>query len=920
MYRSIVLGGMSALVCICLAGVQRSVALEQSLERSIDAFNSFNAFDKASDASSINVSSAAITHSVPQPTVQSFPLFYRATSGVASVTVVRGPVNDDLEQGLAEGRRLYGAGRLAAARAVWRRTAKGYARVGDRQGQALSLSYVSLANQALNQWSLASATMDEAIALLKTVGKQADGIVWAQVLNTQGSLLLGLGQGQAAYDSWERAQKFYEAAGDGVGALGSRINQARALQRLGFYRRSQQQLLAIAAELKPMAVSPLKANGLKSLGLALQVLGDAEGSTRALRESLAIARQVGARSEIHDVQLALGRSLLTANQPELALIQFKGVEQTTVYPTVRQRAQLKRLATHVQLEQWSTVAALSADLQAQFQDQFERGELADRGGFELLVRLVKLTLRAAERSPDETIDKTTTSLLKTANQLLAQGIRSAEAVGDERAQALLLNKQGEVYGYFGQYREATVLAQRSLAIAHRLQAMDLVTQSAWNLGRLQARQGDRETAISSYSRAIQALKSLRGDLVAIDPDLQFSFRESVEPIYREFVTLLLPPLGQEKLQRPNPKNLQRARAAIEALQVAELDNFFREACVDANTVQIDNIDEKATALYPILLSDRLAVIVSAPGQPLRYYATATKAGEIETTLRSFINHLSPAYDTGKRLRLSQKIYNWLIAPAQVDGALEGAETLVFVLDGLLRNIPIAALHNGEQYLIEQYSVALSPGLQLVDTRGGTSSRRLVVGGVSEARQGFQPLPGVKREVTAIAQQFSTSVLLDKNFTRRALVQQIQGNPAGIVHLATHGQFSSQADKTFLLTWDSQVDVQELGEVLRRRRLSGIRAIDLLVLSACETAAGDDRAVLGLAGIAVESGARSTIATLWQVRDDSTELFMGEFYRQLQRPGVGKAEALRQTQLALLKTEAYSEPFFWSPFILVGNWL
>lgn len=228
------------------------------------------------------------------------------------------------------------------------------------------------------------------------------------------------------------------------------------------------------------------------------------------------------------------------------------------------------------------------------------------------------------------------------------------------------------------------------------------------MGKLYKQQGDRPKAIKAYSEAVKALKALRGDLVAINPDVQFSFRESVEPVYRELVGLLLD-------EQPTQTELMQARELIESLQIAELDNFFREACLD-RAKQIDQVDPTATVVYPIILPDRLAVILSQTGHPLRYYVTHKSQGEIEQTLDKLLVGFNPVSDSKERDRVSQQIYDWLIRPAEADQAFKDTKTLVFVLDGHLRNIPMAALYDGKQYLIEKYAVALSPGMQLIAAR------------------------------------------------------------------------------------------------------------------------------------------------------------------------------------------------------------
>jgi CHAT domain-containing protein len=195
-----------------------------------------------------------------------------------------------------------------------------------------------------------------------------------------------------------------------------------------------------------------------------------------------------------------------------------------------------------------------------------------------------------------------------------------------------------------------------------------------------------------------------------------------------------------------------------------------------------------------------------------------------------------------------------------------------------------------------------------------------MGGLTEGRQGFSSLPGVQMELNQISSDVRSEILLNQRFTKETLEQEINDTPFPVIHLATHAQFSSKAENTFLLTWDGRINVKEFDTLLRTRERQDTNPIELLVLSACQTATGDKRAALGLAGLAVRSGARSTLATLWSVRDRSTAEIMAEFYRELTQTEVSKAEALRQAQLALLKNAQYQHPFYWAPFVLVGNWL
>jgi CHAT domain-containing protein len=145
------------------------------------------------------------------------------------------------------------------------------------------------------------------------------------------------------------------------------------------------------------------------------------------------------------------------------------------------------------------------------------------------------------------------------------------------------------------------------------------------------------------------------------------------------------------------------------------------------------------------------------------------------------------------------------------------------------------------------------------------------------------------------------------------------NNSQIVHLATHGQFSSKPEDTFILTWDNRLDINQLQNLIQNRNIRSSKGIDLLVLSACKTATGDNRATLGLAGVAVKARAKSTIASLWSVSDEGTQLLMSNLYQNLATPNLGKAESLKLAQQSLIRHPKYRSPFYWGAFVLVGNW-
>jgi CHAT domain-containing protein len=273
------------------------------------------------------------------------------------------------------------------------------------------------------------------------------------------------------------------------------------------------------------------------------------------------------------------------------------------------------------------------------------------------------------------------------------------------------------------------------------------------------------------------------------------------------------------------------------------------------------------------------------------------------------------------LTQAQQLYDWLIRPIRPLLTENHITTLVFVPDGAIRTIPFASLHDGERFLIEDLAVAVAPGLSLVEPKPIERKHvRMLLNGLSKPVQGFPPLDFVAGELHSIDPLNSSETLLDENFTFAKLNRKLNEEQYSIVHIASHGQFDRDVRNTYVLTFDSKVTLNDLEALIRPSQYRG-RPVELLVLSACQTAAGDDRAALGLAGVAVKAGSRSALATLWFVNDQSTSALISEFYNELRQPAPpSKARALQAAQIKLLNDRRYRHPCYWSPYLLIGNWL
>ncbi len=814
-----------------------------------------------------------------------------------------------------QGRKLYEAEQFPQAVKIWQQAAQLYADQKNVLNQASVLSNLSLAYQQIGQWQQASKAIAQSLNILKTqnLDNPARIQILAQALNTQGTLQLAQGQAQQALTTWQQADATYTQAGDRIGVTRSQINQAQAMAALGLYRRALITLNSVNQILQKQPDSLLKVAGLRSLGNTLRIVGDLEQSQQILQQSLTLAQKLKSAADISAALFSLGNTARTQQNTKTALTFYEQAATSSSSAITKIQAQLNQLSLLLEMNELSAAQALSP----QIADQITALPLSSKSIYaqiEFAQSLMKLDKDVVAGN------KSIPNSLPIA-QALATSVQQAKNLGDQRAEAYALGTLGGLYEQNQQLVIAKNLTQQALLLAQSINAPDIAYRWQWQLGRLLKSQGDPQGAIASYTQAVDNLKLLRSDLVAVNPEIQFSFRDEVEPVYRELVDLLLQPGSQ-----PSQQNLIQARNTIESLQLAELDNFFREACLEAKSVLIDQVIEQdnptAAVIYPIILGDRLEVILKIPQQPLQHYTINASQNKVEQTLEELQQKLTEP-DTSKDVKaLAQQVYSWLIKPAELNLQQSKVNTLVFVLDGSLRNIPMAVLYDGKQYLVEKYAVALSLGLQLLDPKPLQRERlKALAAGLSVAppNSPYPPLPAVKSEFNLIKRSgVSISELLDQKFTSKALANEINSSPFNIIHLATHGQFSSQAKNTYILASDGRINVNQLDNLLRTRQSPN--PIELLVLSACQTAAGDKRAALGLAGVSVRAGARSTLASLWQIDDQATAVFIGEFYQQLAAK-VTKAEALRRAQLTLLKKYPnYSRPGYWGAYVLVGNWL
>ncbi|MCP5154786.1 MAG: CHAT domain-containing protein [Ectothiorhodospiraceae bacterium] len=504
-------------------------------------------------------------------------------------------------------------------------------------------------------------------------------------------------------------------------------------------------------------------------------------------------------------------------------------------------------------------------------------------------------------------------------RLLGDALERARRIDAPRLHALA---QGELAAWFearGDTPEALRRSRAALTLAQSAGATEQVARWHGQVARLLRASGRPAEALAAYRLAVETTRGIRAELGA--GRLVRGPAGVLAPMYLELADLLLADRPRDETDTARQARLREARDVVELRKAVEIEDYFRDGCVAelrARTAGIDTLEPRTAVLYAVPLADRLELLVSIGGT-IHQVTAPVGGGELETEVHRLRALLERRTDR-RYLRPARRIHDWLVAPVQKLLDAADVDTLVMVPNGALHLIPPAALHDGERFLVERYALATTPGLHLTDPgRRPFTDADALLGGVSQAVQDFPPLPAVPRELEGLGALLDARVLADDAFRLPALEQALAARPYRIVHIASHGQFAPDPEDTFLLSYDGRITMDRL------QALVGIgefrpEPLELLTLSACQTAAGDPRAALGLAGVAVKSGARSALATLWSVDDAATADVVLGFYQRLRSGAPSKAAALGAAQRAMLADPRYRHPAYWAPFLLIGNWL
>lgn len=722
------------------------------------------------------------------------------------------------------------------------------------------------------------------------------------------------GDFENAIADWGKAAKLYERQGKVKPQIESLVRLSQAYQSIGEYENALENLESALVLAENSGDQNRIASILGYIGNTYIALGPPDKAYEYLKQGLGLAE------ELQDSALS---AVILNNLGNLHTVQERYEEAVDAY----QKATLLSKKTNNLL--LSATASANAAMASLTKGEYEASKaLLDRSleqlrglpnSHEKAYILINVGLAYNDLRPHLPDPKDRLSIL--ALKTLDEAAMVAEAINDLRAISYAQGYIGYFYEKEGRYHEALESTRKARFAAQLTNSPESLYRWEWQVGRLLNATGRIDEAISAYRRAVDTLQSVRQEVPVTYGSKQSSFRHTIGPLYFELVDLLLQRAASMKERKDYEPYLIEAREKVELLKAAELQDYFQDECVVAAQARVTNLDvvsQTAIVIYPIILPDRTDLLVSLP-KGLKRFSIPVGADDLTREVRQFRRRLEKR-TSREYISHAQHLYDWLIRPLEADLAQSQVDTLVFVPDGPLRTIPMAALHDGKQYLIEKFSLAITPGLNLTDPRPiDREDIKILAVGVTEASQGFPPLPYVIEELDAIKSLYGGKMLVNQEFLLSKMEEALLNEPFNIVHIASHAEFHSDIDKTFLLTFDTKLTLERLDQCVGFFRFRE-DPLELLTLSACETAAGDDRAALGLAGVAVKAGARSAFATLWYINDQASSLLVAEFYRQLRDPSVSRAVALQRAQLQLINDPRYEHPGYWSPFILINNWL
>ena len=840
---------------------------------------------------------------------------------------------------LRQGNQLYQASRYREAIQTWQLALGIYRTIKDRKGEATILNNLGTAYENFGQYQKAIDFYQQSLAITTQISDRKGE---AMALSNLGGAYDSLGQYQKAIELYQQALAIQKQIGHRYGESTSLNNLGLAYNNIGQYQKAiefYQQALATQKQIDDREGESISLN---NLGFASDNLGQYQKAIVFYQQSLAIKKQIGDLNGEARSLNNLGAIYKNLGQYQKAIDFYQ-----------------QSLAIKKQIGDRDGEATSFNNL----------GLVYDYlGQYQKAIDFYQQSVAIAKQIGESSIEARSLNNLGAAYDRLGQyqkaidfygqALEIQEKIGDRQGEAKSINNLGVVYKNLRQYQRAIDLHQQSLAIKKQIGDRQGEATSLNNLGFNFNQLGQTEISILFYKQSVNVFESIRQSLKELQEEEQQSFTNTIASSYRNLADLLL-----------KQGRIMEALQVLDLLKVQELEEYFKnikgsdrsaqgvrlleaeKAISDkllavsfenspeinsqlANKIQqlpkadinkvpdyLQKIPQGTALLYPLILGDRLEIILFSPNTVPISRTVKISQKELETLVTDFRAGLLDAGSEDVKEPAAQ-LYKLLIKPIEAELIQAKATTILYAPDGILRYIPIAALYDDKQWLAEKYQINNLIAYSLFDFSAQPKNSPNILAGAfggkaGEKKFGQNALPATLTEVQAIANSFQNSVTLtEENFSRQAIESKFKNH--NILHLATHAEFNiGVPDNSFIIFGN--------GDKIRLNEITDwqIPNIDLIVMSACQTGVGklgDGVEILGFGYQVQKAGAKQAIASLWKVDDEGTQTLMEAFYGELQKGDVTSTEALHRAQVALIKSPQYNHPNYWSAFFAIGNGL
>ncbi|MEA5476354.1 tetratricopeptide repeat protein [Pseudanabaena galeata UHCC 0370] len=838
-----------------------------------------------------------------------------------------------------QGNQLYQTSQFEAALQSYEQALTIYRAIKNRWGEGNAFGNLGIVYQNLGKYEKAIEFHLQSLVIAREIkNRSGEGIA----LGNLGIVYDSLGKYEKAIEVYLQSLEIKREIKDRLGEGQSLGNLGISYKNLGKYDKAIElylQHLEITRELKDRLG---EGNVLGNLGNVYQSLGKYEKAIEFQLQSLEIARELKDRLGEGDSLSNLGNVYQSLGKYEKAIeIYLQSLE----------------IAREVKDRQGQANALGGLGIAYDYLGEYEKA-------IEFQIQFLEIAKEIKDRQGEGySLGNIGTAYRKLgkydkAIEFYLQSLAIAREIKDRSSEGASLANLGIAYYFLGKYDEAIKFQLQSLAISKELKNRDGERISLNNLGTTFNKLKQPELSTLFYKQSVNIVESIRKDIKKLDKDIQQSYLATVEKTYRALADLLL-----------QQNRIIEALQVLDLLKVQELEDYLKNikgsdrsaqgvrllapelALSDklltispdnskdinnqlANQIQqlpkteinkvpdyLNQIPQGTVLLYPFILGDRLEIILFAPNNiPIRRTTKISK-DQLETLIVDFrTGLLDPSSEDFREPSL--QLYNLLIKPIEAELVQFNAKTILYAPDGQLRYIPIAALYDGKQLLVEKYQISNLIAYTLSDFTPQPQNAPNILAGAfggkaGDRKFGQTALPATVREVQAIANSFQNSVtLIEEQFSRKAIESKFKNH--NILHLATHAEFNvGSPDQSFIIFGN--------GDKIRLNEIADWQMpnIDLIILSACQTGLGilgSGVEILGFGYQVQKAGAKQAIASLWKVDDNKTSVLMTAFYAELQKGNVTATEALRRAQVSLIKSKDYNHPYYWAAFFAIGNGL